>query len=128
MNNKIITLIQELTVNKTPFPQFIAAIYKVGIVRYHADLVGRRKIYYHENGESYIHEASDHIEENACDVFNENGVIAALRAVQQGQIDYTEFLSQIVRHGVVSYTVFIPGRQAHYTGFMGDLYVEKFPD
>ncbi len=39
---------------KSPFPEFLEASWRAGVVRYEVDLVGRQVAYYGCNGEEYI--------------------------------------------------------------------------
>jgi uncharacterized protein YbcV (DUF1398 family) len=39
---------------KSPFPEFLAASWSAGVVRYDVDLVARKVAYYGCNGEEYI--------------------------------------------------------------------------
>jgi uncharacterized protein YbcV (DUF1398 family) len=50
-----------------------------------------------------------------------------VRAIQQRQIGYAEFLRRIMAAGCASYEVFIGGRQAIYFGRDGDHHIEPFP-
>lgn len=41
---------------RSTFPEFLLAAWKAGVVRYDADFVGRKVIYYSSHGESYLEE------------------------------------------------------------------------
>ena len=58
--------------------------------------------------------------------FSEADLKVALRAVQNREIGYREFVMKIMTAGVVSYTVFLAGSRAVYVGRHGDLHLERF--
>lgn len=108
------------------FPELIKVLIDHDVVRYHADLVAHQKTYYCKNNKvSKILMMGDHPQ--ASETFDQTGVINALREIQNGNIAYPEFINRILDSGVVSYTVFIDGAQAHYSGKNGEFYVEHFP-
>ena len=55
------------------------------------------------------------------------GVMAAIGAIQQGQIRYREFCARIAASGCVGYLVSLAGRRAVYYGRTGETHVEYFP-
>lgn len=59
--------------------------------------------------------------------FDETKVIETLRSVQKLEIKYDTFIQEIMKYGVVSYTVYLDGRQVHYCGRKGEIFIEKFP-
>jgi uncharacterized protein YbcV (DUF1398 family) len=50
----LITALRTDQAGKSTFPEFLAASWRAGIVRYDVDLVGRKVAYYGSNGEEYI--------------------------------------------------------------------------
>lgn len=70
---------------------------------------------------------TDTITETAAATFHTEGVEAAIRAIQAGQIGYKEFCARIMRAGCVSYIVSLAGRRAVYYGRTGDFHIEPFP-
>jgi len=109
------------------FPQELERLGAIGVERYYADLVRIEKSYYFASGES----ASEHLPFDdvppIATQFSVDAIQGALRAVQQGAIDYATFLRRIMRGGVACYLVFLTGRQALYIGRHGEQYVERFP-
>ncbi|MFC3908698.1 MarR family transcriptional regulator [Legionella dresdenensis] len=131
MKQEIINLIHRLSAPiddsdaQLSFPEVIQQLHEAGITRYYVDLVTGNKIYYHNDGSTYTHAAC--IKKYAINEhYNESGVIAALRAIQGGKINYPEFLMQICKNGVVNYVVYIEGKRAHYISALGEVYQENF--
>ncbi|HVS71616.1 MAG TPA: DUF1398 domain-containing protein [Phycisphaerae bacterium] len=112
---------------RMPFPQVVAALAKSGVERYQADLTRLIKTHYSACG----HAVSDSLPlvdaPEPAEAWSEEGVKAAIRAAQQGEIQYPEFLRRILAAGCVAYWVFIAGRQAMYLGRRGEVHVELFP-
>jgi hypothetical protein len=95
---------------------------------YRADLIRLRNAYYDGGSESHEHHLPlDEGPPIAAD-FSETEVVAAVRAIQRGEIGYAEFLRRIMRAGCASYSVFFGGRKAMYFGRDGAFYTEKFPE
>lgn len=59
--------------------------------------------------------------------FNRNGLIAAIRADQQGLSTFPEFLSAAWKAGVVWYEVDLIARRVTYIGATGETYYEDYP-
>jgi uncharacterized protein YbcV (DUF1398 family) len=112
--------------NTITFPEVVTKLMTVGVEQYHADLIRSEKTYYLPNGESLVTPA-DRPDGTAPQAFSAEGVQAAVRAIQQGDIDYREFCRRIIAAGCVSYVVSIAGKRAIYSGRTGDCYVEHFP-
>jgi uncharacterized protein YbcV (DUF1398 family) len=108
------------------FPEVVMKLMNAGVEQYHADLVRSEKTYYLPNGENLVTPA-DKVEGIAPQAFSADAVSAAVRASQQGQIDYAEFCRRIVAAGCVSYVVSLAGRRVIYSGRTGDSCVEHFP-
>lgn len=113
--------------DKLNFPQSLHRMAATGVERYRADLASLRKTHYSADGETCdirmpLHDAPP-IEER----FHESGIQAALQDIQQGKIDYGEFLRRIMHAGVAEYSVWLRGRQTIYFGRAGEFYIEKFP-
>jgi uncharacterized protein YbcV (DUF1398 family) len=114
------------------FPGVLAKLMAVGAEGYHCDLYRREKTYYLPDGSSHVepepeldpHEFSGaHIAHR----FSEEGIKAALKAVQTGTITYVEFLRRIMAAGSVGYSVNLSGRRALYFSRSAEVYVERFP-
>jgi uncharacterized protein YbcV (DUF1398 family) len=107
------------------FPEVVKALMKVGIERYHADLIVGRKTYYLPNGD--FEEVEVHKVEAAASEFSAKGVEQAVRAIQQQEIGYRQFCRLIADAGCVGYFVSLAGHRAVYCGRTGDERVEWFP-
>jgi uncharacterized protein YbcV (DUF1398 family) len=108
------------------FPEVVKRLSESGIERYRADLIRREKTYYDTHGNSYIESQPLEVYP-VSERFSEGDLKVALRAVQNREIGYREFVMKIMTAGIVSYTVFLTGRRAVYVGRHGDLHVERFP-
>lgn len=112
---------------RTSFLDTVKALRAIGVERYYADLVRMEKVFYARNGETTIERLAIADQPPLGEGFDEAGLIAALRSVQQRQSDYPEFLRQSLRSGCVSYVVYLDGGFTAYFGRRGETYVEKFP-
>jgi uncharacterized protein YbcV (DUF1398 family) len=59
--------------------------------------------------------------------FSAESVTEAIESIKRQDIDYPEFLRQIMAAGTVSYSVYLGGRKAIYFGRSGDFHIELFP-
>ena len=112
--------------SRMTFPEVVATLMSVGVERYHTDLQRSEKTYYMPDGTSLV-AASRPVEVKTADAFSADGVSAAIKAIQRGEIDYAEFCRRIAAAGCVDYTVSLAGRRAVYCGRTGESYVEMFP-
>ena len=108
------------------FPEVVQTLIVEGVESYHTDLVQKQKTFYMPNGEVHI-ERLDFFAPKIAEDFSEKMVIKALRAIQSKEIDYREFLNQIIAAGTTNYTVYIQGKKAIYFGRKGEFHVENFP-
>lgn len=130
MNEQTIRIVEDCTAasdaSRMSFPAVVAALAGAGIERYHTDLIRWEKAYFTPDGASHT-VAGKTLANSPADSFSTDGVVAAIRSIQAGAIDYREFCRQIVEAGCVAYFVSIAGRRAVYYGRSGDLHVEWFP-
>lgn len=130
MNKDTIATMQECTIgsdaNAISFPEVVQKLMAAGVESYHADIVRAEKTYYMPDGESLVTKAHE-VHGIAPAAFSADGVAAAVKAIQRGEIDYAAFCERIVAAGCVSYVVSLAGRRAIYSGRTGDCYVEHFP-
>jgi uncharacterized protein YbcV (DUF1398 family) len=130
MQAEITKVMQECTEGsdqeRLSFPEVVMKLAQAGVERYHADLTRAEKIYYLPSGESHRVAAAE-VEATPSSAFAADGVAAAVRAIQQKQIEYREFCERIAKAGCVGYMVSLAGRRAVYYGRTGDNYVEPFP-
>jgi uncharacterized protein YbcV (DUF1398 family) len=112
---------------RMPFPEVVRRLAAIGVERYYADLVRAEKTYYGNNGTSHREPFLGDTPALPAGTFNADAVRAAIRTIQQGEIDYPTFLGRVLAAGCAFYTVHIGGRRAIYTGRDGESYVEMFP-
>lgn len=131
MNEQTIKTVEDCTAasdsSRMSFPAVVAALAGAGIERYHTDLIRWEKTYFTPDGASHTAAGEQLAEEAPAELFSTDGIVAAIRSIQAGAIDYREFCGQIVEAGCVAYFVSITGRRAVYYGRSGDLHVEWFP-
>src|ERR1700733_15027775 len=108
MQAEIVRVMEECTAasdqERIDFPGVVGKLMQAGVERYHADLLRAEKIYYLPSGESHRPAAA----------FSADGVAAAVKAIQQQQIQYREFCRRIAQAGCVAYIVSLAGRRAVY--------------
>ena len=108
------------------FPVVVADLIRVGIERYHADLVKHEKTYYTPRGESFV-VASRAGDSAPAQAFVAEQIEAAVQASQRQQIGYREFCRRVLAAGCAGYWVSITGKRAVYYGRTGETHVELFP-
>lgn len=110
-----------------PFPIVLQKLAGAGVRGYRADLLKLRKTYY--DNESGTHDEALPLSDvpAVASRFDGDTVAATLKAIQQRQIGYAEFLRRIMKAGCASYSVFLDGSKAVYVGRNGDSYTEAFP-
>src|SRR5690348_11532296 len=97
-----INLLKECLNKKVSFPERIHNLAEIGIERYYVDLMKLEITYYFQGGESYVEPMLiENIPAIAVN-FDKTKVIEAIRANQQGKIDYQSFLREIIAAGTVS--------------------------
>jgi len=127
MNVETIAECMQLSFADTPFPVVMGKLAGAGVVAYTTDLIALRKTYY-DNGTGSTDEPLPLTDAPVtADVFDPAAVQASLRAIQQQEIGYAEFLRRIMRGGCARYIVFLGGRKAMYFGRDGNFYTEPFP-
>jgi uncharacterized protein YbcV (DUF1398 family) len=121
-----VNLLKECLNKKVAFPERIHNLSQIGIERYYVDLMKLEITYYSHDGGSYVeHMLIENIPALAIN-FDKAKVIEAIRASQQGKIDYQTFLREIIEAGTVSYTVYLDGKQVVYVGRKGESHTENF--
>ncbi len=127
MNSAVIHEISEKSLaGKITFPEVVRQLLESGIESYRVDLVQNQKTFYSQDGEAYT-KNFDFKGPAIAPEFSTAKTVAAIRASQTGQINYTEFLNQVMQAGVSSYTACLTGRKVVYMGRKGDSHVEHFP-
>jgi uncharacterized protein YbcV (DUF1398 family) len=108
------------------FPQVVARLAEAGVEQYHADLRRAEKTYYVADDSSHV-VSSRAITACYASAFSAEGVEAAVRASQAGEIGYAQFCERIAAAGCIGYLVSLVGRRAVYFGRTGESHVELFP-
>lgn len=110
-----------------PFPEVVKRLAGTGVERYYTDLVRLEKTFYGAAGATHGEGFPPFSAPPIADSFSLEKVREAISAIQKRTIDYPEFLRRIMAAGTASYSVYIAGRRAIYTGRNGDFHVELFP-
>lgn len=127
MNTQTIADCMKASFADTPFPAVVQTLAGAGVHGYRADLLKLRNTYYDDSADAFD-EALPLADAPAIAArFDSDSVAATVKAIQQGQIGYAEFLRRIMKAGCASYSVFFDGRKAVYVGRNGDSYTEPFP-
>jgi uncharacterized protein YbcV (DUF1398 family) len=109
------------------FPQVVAALAKIGVERYEADLTALEKWHYSACGDVVCDALPLAEAPETAEAWSVEGIREAIGASQRGEIGYPAFLRRILAAGCVGYWVFITGRRAMYLGRRGEVHVELFP-
>jgi uncharacterized protein YbcV (DUF1398 family) len=125
-----INIISECTnlslAGKITFFEVVLKLTATGVERYIADLIGKQKLYYDNEGNTYtsplVFDAPEVRKE-----FNMAAVKNAITDIQQQHVKYPEFLHHIMEAGCCHYEVFITGKKAIYFGRDGSHHIENFP-
>jgi len=130
MNAPFTAVVEECTVasdaSRMSFPEVVGKLTSAGVERYHADLVRAEKTYFRPDGKSHV-VANDAIGRTPAAAFAASAVAAAVKAAQNGEIDYKTFCARVIEAGCVGYHVHIAGRRVIYYGRSGDSHTEHFP-
>jgi uncharacterized protein YbcV (DUF1398 family) len=127
MDTEIIAQCMKLSFADTPFPAVVGNLAGAGVHSYRADLIALRKTYYDAAKQSVDEPIPLTDGPDIAERFDEAAVSATVKAIQQKQIGYAEFLRRIMRAGCTGYCVFFDGRKAMYFGRDGAFYTEPFP-
>ena len=130
MNARFGCVVEECTADsdasRMSFPQVIGKLMSAGVERYHADLIRSEKTYFLPSGESRVIPNEDIGRVPAAE-FSALSVEAAVRAIQNGEINYKTFCAHVMDAGCVGYHVSIAGRRVIYYGRTGESHIEHFP-
>lgn len=108
------------------FPTHVLAVASQGVESYQVDFRQHASTYFLPNGQSHTVDLPAHPVPIA-EAFDVASVVATIRAVQQGEIRYPEFIDRVMRAGSVGYIVWIAGRHVTYFGRRGETHIERFP-
>jgi uncharacterized protein YbcV (DUF1398 family) len=111
------------------YPEALRILLQAGVRVYHTD-VKSRTIFYSSDHDCYADHGEAPVPDDAkpTGVFDIEGIRDAKRAIDDGKTDYTGFLREIWRAGVVEYDVSLMGRRIVYCGAHGESHVEHLPD
>lgn len=109
------------------FPEVLEILSKEKIESYHVDFLRNEIRYYEVNGESLVMKAM-HSQSQIPEKFSIELFKMVLKKVQSGQINYEIFCSETKALGCAYYIVYIIGKQVHYIGRNGEVYIEHFPN
>lgn len=112
--------------NTLTFPEVVQRLTQIGIERYDADLVRLEKRYYAKNGDTHTEKMPLSHLPTIAQNFDNDKVQQIIRAIQQGQMSYPDFLHKIMEYGTTNYVVYLDGKQTIYFGRKGEHHIEKF--
>lgn len=131
MNKDVINIIERAEqasfTGGISFPERVKSLIEAGIQHYYVDLIALQTTYYASDESMYTAKLPYPNPPARGEVFSKKEVIEALRAIQRGEISYPDFLTHIIKAGVINYTAFLLGKQVHYLGAKGEIYIEHFP-
>ncbi|HEV8051594.1 MAG TPA: DUF1398 family protein [Parachlamydiaceae bacterium] len=109
------------------FPEVVGTLLKEGIESYHVDFLRNENTYYHMNGDSLVVDTK-HMHGEIAREFSAEEVKSAIKKVQSGKVNYTEFCLEAIASGCACYTAYLNGKKVIYFGRNGDHHVEHFPN
>lgn len=110
-----------------PFPQIVETLISDGVERYVVDLAALTRTCYDEAGNLLTEPMPSFDAPSINAIWSAEQVREAIRASQQKEISYPEFLHRIMNAGCASYGVFLAGRQVIYWSRRGEFHIEPFP-
>lgn len=109
------------------FPVLAEVLRQAGVVRNVWTLPSRQSIYVMEQG-TLVNQGEPLVTGMAAvPAYDEAAFIAALRADQNGETVFPQFLTDAWNAGVIGYEVDFVGRTCTYFGVNGEHYVESYP-
>jgi len=108
------------------FADFVGALVAHGVESYRVDYRQRSTTHFLPTGEWHT-VAIESPSIPIAEAFDREGIVAAVRGAQRGEVKYPEFLERTMRAGCVGYVVWIAGRHVVYFGRRGETHVEHFP-
>ncbi len=127
--DSITTILSNAKAKARNYPQFAYLLNQSGIQKYRVELP-THVITYYGNREDQVWSVGGEAIADAAQSphsFDEAGVVAALRANQEGRTDFKTFLQQIWLSGITYYDADLQGRIVTYYGADGQFYAEHFP-
>jgi uncharacterized protein YbcV (DUF1398 family) len=130
MNPNVIAVIEACTrgsdEGRMSFPEVVGKLQEAGVERYDTDLVRSEKTFYLPTGESVVVPCKLPTRQPAA-AFSAAQTEAAIRTIQAGKIDYSEFCERILAAGCSSYLVSLVGRRVVYFGRTAESHIEPMP-
>ena len=131
MNKQTLTIIEGCAhaskAGTAHFGDVVKALTDAGVESYYADYRGNVTTYYLPNGDAHsialVPPATP-----IGEAFDTAAIQAAIKAAQQGEVMFPEFLARSRAAGCVGYMVWLAGRHVTYFGRLGQTHVEPFPD
>lgn len=110
------------------FPYVAETLRRAGVTRYRHTVPAATSLFLTDAGP--IVTQADPMLDGIAEVapWNQDALIAALRADQAGQSDYDEFTRACWKAGVVCYEVDLLARTCSYFGATGERYVETYDE
>lgn len=108
------------------FPQILGLLSEAGIERYHADYSRSEITYYFPDGASHV-VSTPHPKSETAKEFSAQHVADAVRASQQGEHTYLDFIRKTMGAGCIGYFVHVTGGSVIYFGRHGETHTERFP-
>jgi uncharacterized protein YbcV (DUF1398 family) len=132
MNENTLAVIHECSVRSNEgtltFPEVVGKLIAIGVESYHVDFYRNEKTFYFPTGASHLEPDSLILSANdIAPTFSAEGVQQAVKTIQRGEINYREFLRQIMQAGCSGYFAYLTGKRVMYMGRSGDNHVEYFP-
>lgn len=109
------------------FGEIVAALLEAGVESYFADYRAGTTTYYLPDDSCLSLDLPDDDTEIASE-FDADGIKAAIRGAQRGEVMYPQFKQLSQAAGCVGYIVWLTGRQVTYFGRHGETHVEQFPN
>lgn len=109
------------------FPYLAEVLRQAGVKRYVYNLPSCQCIYFTEQGQ--VAGPSHSLISGLSEVpqFDKEAFLGVLRASQNGDIEFLQFLKGIWAAGVINYEADLIGRKVTYFGAEGDSYAEDYP-
>src|SRR5579872_4454479 len=113
--NTIAEVMHESNAGKLIFPEVVRRLLEAGVESYFADLAQGQETFYLRDGHTHVEKMSVALSPVAED-FSEPGIVSAIRAAQNDQIRYPEFVKRATSSGIIGYWAFLTGKKVIYFG------------
>ncbi len=128
MDSTITAILDQARAKAKNYPQYAYLLNQSGIQHYRVELPAHTITYYGADTEDKAVVAGVAIAgAGQIHPFDEAGVIAALRANQEGRTDFETFLKDIWAVGITHYIADLQERVVKYYAADGQFYAENYP-